>query len=195
MKNSQYSTLIFCICITLIIVLTNTFKCYCLRIHSGNCRKSLTLFSKNFVKSMALLKKLLNSWFDEFFFSKREFLVFPHCGIIQKDHFMFICKSWNILQNHYRKYFVKSSLWKLLSRNIFQVWRVKLLLFHNVSRLIISPAIQIIREINFDKFSPKSKDDCKNLQWYLSCYNDKVQKNILWHFEGKFAVLVLKHCK
>ena len=31
---------------------------------------------KNFVKAMALLKKLLNSWFDEIFFSEREFLVF-----------------------------------------------------------------------------------------------------------------------
>ena len=28
---------------------------------------------------MFLLKKLLNSWFDESFFSEREFLVFPHC--------------------------------------------------------------------------------------------------------------------
>jgi len=27
-----------------------------------------TVFQKNFVKSMVLLKKLLNSWFDEFFF-------------------------------------------------------------------------------------------------------------------------------
>ena len=36
-------------------------------------------FRKNFVKAMVLLKKLLNSWFDEFFFSEREFRVFPHC--------------------------------------------------------------------------------------------------------------------
>ena len=28
---------------------------------------------------MVLLKKLLNSCFDEFFFSEREFVIFPHC--------------------------------------------------------------------------------------------------------------------
>ena len=34
-----------------------------------------------FVKEMdLLLKKVRHSWFDEFFFSEREFLVFPHCG-------------------------------------------------------------------------------------------------------------------
>ena len=35
----------------------------------GNCRNSLShFFRKNFVKAMVLLKKLLNSWFDEIFF-------------------------------------------------------------------------------------------------------------------------------
>ena len=35
----------------------------------GNCRNSLShSFRKNFVKAMGLLKKLLNSWFDEIFF-------------------------------------------------------------------------------------------------------------------------------
>ena len=43
----------------------------------GNCRNSLShFFRKNFVKTMVFLKKLLNSWFDEIFFSEREFLVF-----------------------------------------------------------------------------------------------------------------------
>ena len=36
----------------------------------GNCRNSFShFFRKNFVKAMDLLKKLLNSWFDDFFFS------------------------------------------------------------------------------------------------------------------------------
>ena len=30
---------------------------------------------------MVLLKKLQKSCFDEFFFSEREFLVFPHCAL------------------------------------------------------------------------------------------------------------------
>ena len=51
----------------------------------GNCRNSFShFFRKNFVKAMVLrvlLKKLLNSWFHEIFFSKRELLVFPHCGV------------------------------------------------------------------------------------------------------------------
>ena len=35
----------------------------------GNCRNSLShFFRKNFVKTMVLLKKWLNSWFDEIFF-------------------------------------------------------------------------------------------------------------------------------
>ena len=42
-----------------------------------NCRNSLSHFyRKNFVKAMVLL----NSWFDEIYFSEREFLVFPHCA-------------------------------------------------------------------------------------------------------------------
>ena len=34
---------------------------------------------KFFVKVMFLLKKVLNRWFDEIFFSMSKFLVFPHC--------------------------------------------------------------------------------------------------------------------
>ena len=43
---------------------------------------SLTFFffCKNFVKAMVLLKKLLNSWFDEKIFREGEFFVFPHCA-------------------------------------------------------------------------------------------------------------------
>ena len=45
-----------------------------------NCRNSLShFFHKNFLKALVLLKKLLNTWLDKFFFSEREFLVFPHC--------------------------------------------------------------------------------------------------------------------
>ena len=49
------------------------------RAQCENYRISLTLFCKSFVKAMILLKKLLNSWFDEKKFSERGFLVFPHC--------------------------------------------------------------------------------------------------------------------
>ena len=41
---------------------------------------SLSLFRKNLVKAMVLLKELLNSWFDEICYSEREFIAFPHCG-------------------------------------------------------------------------------------------------------------------
>ena len=55
--------------------------CYCCK--CGKYRYSLShFFRKNFVKAMDLLMKLLNSWFDEIFFSDREFLVFPHCVIV-----------------------------------------------------------------------------------------------------------------
>ena len=40
-------------------------------------------FRKNFVKAMVLLKKLLNSWFDEKNFREREFLVLPHCMYVK----------------------------------------------------------------------------------------------------------------
>ena len=38
------------------------------------------IFGKNFVKVIVLLKKSLNSWFDEIFFSERKFFIFQHCG-------------------------------------------------------------------------------------------------------------------
>ena len=42
------------------------------RTQCGNCRYSLShFFGKNFVKATVLLKKLLNRWFDEIFFSER----------------------------------------------------------------------------------------------------------------------------
>ena len=46
------------------------------------------------MKAMVLLKKLLNSWFDEFF-SVREFVVFPHCASSVMQHKRYI--SWNQL--------------------------------------------------------------------------------------------------
>ena len=36
-------------------------------------------FGKSFVKVTVLLKKLLNSWFDEIFLGDSEFSIFPHC--------------------------------------------------------------------------------------------------------------------
>ena len=51
-----------------------------------NCRNSLShFFRKNFVKSMVLLKKSLNSWFDEIFYqweriSRFSTLWIPQCG-------------------------------------------------------------------------------------------------------------------
>ena len=49
--------------------------------HSGEKREILshTFFNKNFVKVPVLLKKLLRVGFTKYFFSEREFLVFPHC--------------------------------------------------------------------------------------------------------------------
>ena len=36
------------------------------------------IFGKNFVKLTFLLKKLLNSWFDEIFLDESKFFIFPH---------------------------------------------------------------------------------------------------------------------
>ena len=49
----------------------------------GNCRNSLShFFRKNFVKAMILLKKLLNSWFDEKNFQWERIFGVPHCAAI-----------------------------------------------------------------------------------------------------------------
>ena len=40
---------------------------------------TLTIVCKNFVKVTFLLKKLPNSWFDEFFFGESKYLWFPVC--------------------------------------------------------------------------------------------------------------------
>ena len=45
---------------------------------------SHTFFWKKIVKAMVLLKKLLNSWFDEKNYV-REFLVFPHCDLEKRE--------------------------------------------------------------------------------------------------------------
>ena len=41
-------------------------------------------FCKYFVKAMVLLKKLLNSWFDENFFQWERIYRFPHCAVVWK---------------------------------------------------------------------------------------------------------------
>ena len=48
-------------------------------------------FHIKFVKAMALLEKLLNSWFDEIFFSEREFLIFPHCEVTAVSKLRNLC--------------------------------------------------------------------------------------------------------
>ena len=61
----------------------------------GNCRNSLSHFyRKNFVKAMVLLKKLQKSWFDEIFFSEREFLCgfYEICEITYNLHLL-ICTN------------------------------------------------------------------------------------------------------
>ena len=57
---------------------SRNFHCVCVS-QCGNSRNSLWhFFRKHFVKAKVWLKKLLNSWFDDFI-CEREFLVFPHC--------------------------------------------------------------------------------------------------------------------
>ena len=46
--------------------------------NNGNLLSS-HIFGKNFVKITFLLKKLLESWFDEFFLSDSKIFIFPHC--------------------------------------------------------------------------------------------------------------------
>ena len=53
-----------------------TYICMLMQHHNvtfSNCRNLLlsTIFGENFVKTTFLLTKLLNSWFDEIFFSER----------------------------------------------------------------------------------------------------------------------------
>ena len=54
------------------------FHLYSHTVHSVEIAEILR---KNFVKAINLIKKLLNSWFDDFFFGEREFLVFQHCAV------------------------------------------------------------------------------------------------------------------
>ena len=83
-----------------------------------NCRNFLShFFRKNFVKAMVLLKKLLNSWFDEIFFRESKFIILPHCGNY----------SCTLFDKNFMKRFAK----ELISRNIFS-FRDKFLFFHAV---------------------------------------------------------------
>ena len=60
----------------------------------GNCRNSLShFFRKNFVKAMVLLKKLLNSWFDDFFFQwERISRFFTLCSLHPHDFLQKFCQ-------------------------------------------------------------------------------------------------------
>ena len=90
-----------------------TWECFCVIStvwdpHCGNCRNSLShFFPKNFVKAMVLLKKLLNSWFDEIFFQwERIFRFSTLCVIDSQD---FSAHSAKVLE-----FFVQSDLtWNL----------------------------------------------------------------------------------
>ena len=76
----------------------------CAQSQCGNWRNSLShFFWKHFVKAMVLLKKLLNSWFDEFF-SARENLLFFHTVA----QFTFYGNHENSLSHHFDKKFVKA---------------------------------------------------------------------------------------
>ena len=85
---------------------THTAKC-------GNCGNLLGhFFEKNFVKVTFLLKKILQSWFDEIFLGDSKFFIFPHCTV----HWQKNTRQIN--------YFVISIVKTLLSRNFWQknVW-------------------------------------------------------------------------
>ena len=67
------------------------------------------ILCKNFVKVTVLLKKLLNSWFDEFFFSESKSIsvFFPQCAqSMWKNKKKFLSP---------KKYFVNSILWCFFS--------------------------------------------------------------------------------
>ena len=65
-------------------------------------------FRKNFVKATVLLKKLLNSWFDEkkFSSSEREFLVFLHCVTVNFRNFQTTVKKMKENWFHEKRSFV-----------------------------------------------------------------------------------------
>ena len=57
----------------------NTFKPKCIYRNLPSC----FFFGKKFVKATVLLKKLLNSWFDEKIFSESIFFILPHCDVVK----------------------------------------------------------------------------------------------------------------
>ena len=68
----------------------------------GNCRHSLShFFSLKFRESNGFINKLLNSWFDEIFFSDREFHVFPHCGKVDKNTIINFTEKFNIFPSNH----------------------------------------------------------------------------------------------
>ena len=71
---------------------------------------SLTVFWKNFVKVIVLLTKLLNSWFDESFFSGSEFFIFPQSEQLDSMNF--------------RKNFVKAMVWFYQKITKSLIWRI-----------------------------------------------------------------------
>ena len=96
-------------------------------IHSENCRNSLShLFRKNFVKAMVLLKKLLNSWFDEIFFQWERISRFSTLCI--KDFFREI--------NSLDDFFVKLTLNNFFNKSVdfteFLVKKVRLRMSQNI---------------------------------------------------------------
>ena len=107
--------------------------------HYGNYGNLLSrIFGKNFVKAMVLLKKLLNSWFDESFVSVRE-----NFSFIKRDHDFY--GNINIFPVKSACYclLTKEVTKELLSRNIFSV---------KVNFSTFFSACQILREINFGHF-------------------------------------------
>ena len=80
-----------------------------------NCRNCLShFFRKNFVKAMVLRKKLLNNWFDEIFFSEREFLVFPQYVVCLWWKITILPNiSWNKIDNisNWRRWINRILVW------------------------------------------------------------------------------------
>ena len=107
----------------------------------GNNRNLLSrFFGKNFVKTTNLLKKSLNSWFDETFFSESKFLVFPQCALkmIWRNFFF----EWERISRF-------STLWTTITQcNISR----------NLLSSFLSNFLQILREINaLKRFTVKHK--------------------------------------
>ena len=101
----------------------------------GICRDSLShYFCKNFVETMVLLKKLLNSWFDEISFSERErerisrfSALCAHCGNSQNSLSRFFAQTLTFFVKSIQKrfYLVKMAKIELKNRN-FQQFSAKL---------------------------------------------------------------------